>query len=69
MPSITYVIAQYWVHHYDDLIEVKESELFCDRKTNLNIRFHAFSCSKGSNLFPLMFIDILSMTYFAAGQS
>jgi hypothetical protein len=54
-----------------DVIEVKESEIFqfCDLKTNLHIRVHGFPCSKGSNLFPLIFIEILSMLYSLVGQS
>jgi hypothetical protein len=31
--------------------------------------FHAFPCSKHSNLFPLVFIEILAMSYFLVGQS
>jgi hypothetical protein len=36
------------------VIEVKESDLFqfCDLKTNLHIRVHAFPCSKGLDLLP-----------------
>jgi hypothetical protein len=54
-----------------DVIEVKESELFqfCDLKTYLHICVHAFPCSNSSNLFPLIFIEILSMSYFVVGQS
>jgi hypothetical protein len=46
------------------VIEVKASELFqfCDLKTNLHIRVHAFSCRKVSNLFPLIFIEVLAMS-------
>jgi hypothetical protein len=41
---------------------------FCDLKTILHIRVHAFSCGKVSNLFPLIFIEILAMSYFVVGQ-
>jgi hypothetical protein len=53
------------------MLEVKESELFqfCDLKTNLHIRVHAFPCRKISNLFPLIFIEVLAMSYFVVGQS
>ena len=53
-----------------DVIEVKESELFqfCYLKTNLHIQVHAFSCHKVSNLFPLIFIEVLAMSYFVVGQ-
>jgi hypothetical protein len=44
------------------VIELKISELFkfCDLKTNLHIQVHAFPCYKVSNLFPLIFIEILA---------
>jgi hypothetical protein len=53
------------------VIEVKESELFqfCDLKTNLHIRVHAFPCRKISNLLPLIFVEILAMSGFVIGQS
>jgi hypothetical protein len=53
------------------VIELKESELFqfCDLKTNLHIRFHAFPWRKVSNLFSLIFIEVLAMSYFVIGQS
>jgi hypothetical protein len=53
------------------MIEVKETELFqfCDLKTNLDIRVHAFPCRKFSNLFPLIFIKALAMSYFVVRQS
>jgi hypothetical protein len=52
------------------VIEVKESELFqfCDLKSNLHTRIHAFPCRKVSNLFPLIFIEILAVSYFVLGQ-
>jgi hypothetical protein len=42
------------------VIEVKVSEIvqFCDPKTNLHIRVHAFPCSK---FFAPIFIEILSI--------
>jgi hypothetical protein len=53
------------------MIEVKESEIFqfCDLKTNLHIRVHAFPCSKGSDFLPPIFIEILSISYYVIGQS
>jgi hypothetical protein len=42
---------------------------FCDLKTNLHIRVHPFPCHKVSNLYPLIFIEILAMSYFVVGQS
>jgi hypothetical protein len=42
---------------------------FYNLKTNLHIRVHAFPCCKVSNLFPLIFIEILAMSYFVVGQS
>jgi hypothetical protein len=53
------------------VIKVKESEIFqfCDLKTNLHIHVHAFLCSKVLDLFPLIFIDILTMSLYVVGQS
>jgi hypothetical protein len=53
------------------VIEVKEREFFqfCDLKTNLHIKVHAFSCCKVSNLFSLIFIEVLAMLNFVVGQS
>jgi hypothetical protein len=42
---------------------------FCDLKTNLHIRVHAFPSREVPNLFPLIFIEILAMSYFVVGQS
>jgi hypothetical protein len=60
----------YWSKGSLDVIEVKENKIFQfgDLKTNLHIRVHAFPCSKGSNLFPPIFIEILAL-YFLIGQS
>jgi hypothetical protein len=54
-----------------DVTEVKKSEIFqfCDFKTNLHIRVHTFPCSKGSNLFSLIIIEILSMSCILVWQS
>jgi hypothetical protein len=51
--------------------DVEENEIFqfCDLKNNLHIRVHGFPCSKGSNLFPPIFIEISTMLYFVVGQS
>jgi hypothetical protein len=53
------------------VIEVKESELFqfCDLETNLHIQVHVFPCRKVLNLFLLIFIEVLAMSYFVVGQS
>jgi hypothetical protein len=53
------------------VIEGKEKELFqfCDLKTNLHIRVHAFPCHKASNLFPLIFIEISAIMNFVVGHS
>jgi hypothetical protein len=52
------------------VIEVKESDLFqfFYLKTNLHIRVHAFPCHKVLDLFPLIFIKVLAMSYFVVGQ-
>jgi hypothetical protein len=42
---------------------------FCDLKTNLHIRVHAFLCRKISNLFSLIFNEILAMSFFVGGSS
>jgi hypothetical protein len=69
----------YWGFSHDilcrkgspDVIGVKESQLFqfFDLKTNLHIRVHAFPCCKVSNLFTLIFIEVLAMLCFVVGQS
>jgi hypothetical protein len=35
----------------------------------LHTRVHAFPCRKVSNLFPLIFIEILAMPHFVVWQS
>jgi hypothetical protein len=54
-----------------DVIVVEENEIFqfFYLKTNLHTHANGFPWSKGLNLFPPIFIEILSMLYFVEGQS
>jgi hypothetical protein len=42
---------------------------FCDLEANLHVRVHAFPCRKVSNLFLLIFVGVLAVSYFVVGQS